>query len=141
MPYATLEDIVERAGSAEVLDIADRDGDGIADPGVIAAALATAGQTIDGYLGVRFQLPLAAVPPLVAKWAVSIARYHLHRDGPPDHVVRDYKDALSELRDAGAGRLALPGADGIAPPSGTSDRVISGSDPRAFTDQAFEGFR
>lgn len=141
MPYATLDDLIERAGSAEILDVADRDGDGIADPAVIAAAIETAGQTVDAYLGVRFQLPLVTPPPMVAKWAVSIARYHLHRDGPPDHVVRDYKDALAELKDAGAGRLALPGLDGAAPASGNNDRVLSAGDCRVFTDRSFEGFR
>lgn len=142
MPYATLADLIERAGPSEIVDVADRDGDMIPDAAVIAAAIEAADQTVNGYLGVRYALPLTAVPPLVGKWAVSIARYHLHRDGAPDYVVRDYKDALAELRDAGAGRLALPGLDGSTPAASPSaGRVWTESDPRAFSDEALDGWR
>ncbi|RJF94806.1 DUF1320 domain-containing protein [Oleomonas cavernae] len=140
MSYATLDDLVERAGAAEILQIADRDNDDIADPAVIAAAIDTAGQTIDAYLAIRYLMPLSTVPSIVLKWAVSIARYHLHRDGAPDHVVRDYKDALAELRDAAAGRLLLPDLAGITPQAGTAGGVqYAGSDP-VFTDANLEGF-
>ncbi|ODN71178.1 gp436 family protein [Methylobrevis pamukkalensis] len=120
MPYCTLADLIERAGETEILEVADRDLDGIADADAVAAAIGQADQTIDGYLGTRFALPLTTVPGLVGKWSVSIARYLLHRDGAPDHVVRDYRDAVAELRDAGAGRLALPDLSGLAPASSSS---------------------
>lgn len=38
MTYATLEDLIERAGAAEIRQIADRDRDGTPDPDVIDAA-------------------------------------------------------------------------------------------------------
>lgn len=130
MPYATLPDLVERAGEDEILQIADRDDDGAADPDVIEAALIHADNTINGYLAVRFTIPLTAVPPIVVTWAVAIARYHLHRQGPPDYVVRDYKDALSALDKAGQGRIAVPGADGIAPAQSSQGAVrVDGPEP------------
>lgn len=140
MAYGGLPDLIARAGEAEILQVADRDDDSIADIAVIDAALAAAAQTIDAYLGVRFALPLATVPEIVVKWSVSIARYHLHRDGAPDNVVRDYKDALAELRDAGAGRLALPDLAGLSPVQGGSSRPIGASSPAVFTPENFEGY-
>jgi phage gp36-like protein len=81
------------------------------------------------------------VPSIVKKWAVSFARYHLHRDGAPDNVVRDYKDALGELKDAAGGRMALPGAAGAQPPQSQSSGAMAASSPATFTDQALEGWR
>ncbi|MQT13644.1 gp436 family protein [Segnochrobactrum spirostomi] len=137
--YATLADIVDRAGEDEILAIADRDRDGVADPAVVAAAIAFAAQTIDSYVGVRYALPLAPVPAIVTAWSVSIARYVLHRDGAPDHVVRDYQGALQALRDAAAGRLALPDVAGIKADA-TAGAVRAESDPPAFTRERLVGW-
>lgn len=140
MTYATLSDLVERAGETEILEIADRDDDGTADPDVISAALETADERINGYLAVRFRLPLTTVAPIVRGWAVSIARYHLHRDGPPDWVVRDYKDAIAELKEAAAGRLNVPGADGNSPAPSSSGATVSDGPEPAFTRDKLEGW-
>ncbi|ARE40909.1 Mu-like prophage protein GP36 [Rhodovulum sp. P5] len=112
MSYATLSDLIERAGEAEIVQIADRDRDGAADADVIAAALADADNAIDGYLATRYDTPLDDVPDLVVTWAVSLARYTLHRNGAPDHVEADYKAAIAALKDAARGLIALPLAAG-----------------------------
>ncbi len=131
MPYASLEDLLERAGEDEILQIADRDLDGNADPDVIDAALVHADNTVNGYVSVQYKLPFSAVPDLVRTWAVSIARYFLHRDGAPDHVVRDWKEAISALKDVAANRLKLPvGPDEPAPQASSgSDVSIVGPGP------------
>jgi phage gp36-like protein len=130
MSYASLPDLIERAGEDEILQVADRDDDGTADPDVIEAALAHADNTINGYLATRYTIPLSSVPPIVVTWAVAIGRYHLHRQGAPDYVVRDYKDALAALDKAQQGRIAVPGADGIAPAQGSEGAVrVDGPEP------------
>ena len=142
MPYAALDDLIERAGASEISEVADRDGDGVPDADVIGAALTTADTTIASYLAVRYAVPLATVPDVVRKWAVAIARYNLHRDGAPDHVVRDYKDALAELKDAGAGRLLLPDASGVQPtatPEAGAVHVSSAAP--VFDDRGLDGWR
>ena len=131
--------MIERAGEEEILQVADRDNDGIADPDVIAAALETADRRIEFYLA-RYRLPLTSVPPIVVGWAVSIARYVLHRQGPPDYVVRDYKDANAELEKVAAGRLTVPDAEGnTPPPSSVGGVTAEGSEPQ-FTRDKLEGF-
>ena len=141
MAYCSLTDLIARAGADEILQVADRDHDGVADTAVITAAVDQAGTVIDAYLSSRYQLPLVSVPALVIGWAVSIARYHLHRDGAPDYVVRDYRDALAALKDAQAGRLSLPDAAG---PSATVATIAGGlgvgGDQPVFSPGALAGW-
>ena len=140
MTYASLEDLVERAGEVEILQVADRDGDGIADPALVHAALVHADNVVNGYVASVTSLPLATVPDLVRTWATAIARYFLHREGPPEYVTADYKDAITGLKDVSAGRIKLPLPDGAlaAPLSGTHDGI---SPAEVFTDQALRGWR
>ncbi len=123
-PYATLADLLARAGEDEILQVADRDADGAPDPTVVASAIATAESEINGYIGARYRLPLTSVPGLVTTWAVSIARYHLHRDGAPDHVVRDWKSAMDGLRDVAKALVSLPVSEGTEAPSDDAGRVV-----------------
>lgn len=122
MPYASLDDLIARAGPDEIRNVADRDRDGATDADVVAEALAHADNIVNGYVAARYTLPFVAVPDLVRTWAVSIARHKLHFQGPPDYVVNDYKDAIAALKDVAAGKLVLPEPDGEIPPvsSGTS---------------------
>ncbi len=141
MPYASLPDLIERAGEDEILQVADRDNDGTADPDVIEAALVHADNLANGYVAVRYALPLTLVPDLLRTWCVSIARYYLHRDGAPDYVVRDYKDATAALKDLARGVIDLPiGGDDPAPaPSETGRVSVSGPDP-VFTAENLKGW-
>lgn len=115
MTYASLDDLIARAGAAEIGQIADRDRDGTPDAPVIAAALQHADSIVNGYVGAKYDLPLATTPPLLLTWSVSIARHFLHRDGPPEHVIADYKDAISALKDVSKGVMALPDVQGADP--------------------------
>ncbi|WP_226781839.1 gp436 family protein [Oceaniglobus trochenteri] len=139
MPYATLTDLTERAGEREILQIADRDGDDVADADVIAAALEDADHEIDGYIGAKYTLPLASTPKLLVTWAVSIARYRLHSDGAPEHVEADYKFAIAALKDVARGLIAIPDASGAEP--ATTGEHFSSSPAQVFTDQALRGWK
>jgi phage gp36-like protein len=138
--YATLSDLTDRAGETELRQIADRDRDGVPDAGVIAAALADARDAIDGYIGAKYALPLADVPPLVRVWAVSIARYILHRNGAPDHVAQDYKDAIAALKDVSRGLITLPVAQGDAAPAPGASEVLAAHPAPVFTPERLRGW-
>ena len=140
MTYATLSDLVARAGEEEILQVADRDDDGVADDDVITKALTDADNIINARLAARYQVPLSTTPDIVNSWAVSIARYFLHRDGAPDHVVRDYNNALADLKDASAGKFPVPDATGVAPSEGSSGSVRVYGDCPAFSRDKLEGF-
>lgn len=141
MSYASLADLIERAGEEEVLQVADRDNDGVADPGVIEAALIHADNIANGFLAVRYTLPLTTVPDLLRTWCVSIARYQLHRDGAPDYVVRDHKDAQAALRDLVRGTVDLPiTVDEPTPAPSDVGRVTITGPESVFTGEKLKGW-
>lgn len=135
MPYASLEDLVERAGMTEILQIADRDGDGAADPDVIDAALVHADNIVNGHVGVKYQTPLTAGHDLARTWAVSIARYYLHRYERPEYVIQDHDNALAALARVGSGKMAIPGAAGAAPDAGQTGGTAMARHPSPHFDR------
>lgn len=139
MPYATLADLQKRAGVEEIKQIADRDRDGVPDADVVDAALIHADNTIDGYLRTVYTLPLSAGHDLVRTWATSIARYMLHRNGPPEHVIADYKDAVAALKDIAAGRMALPDMGGEIPPASVGT-IMADHPAQVFTASKLRGW-
>lgn len=141
MPYATLTDLIERAGEVEIRQIADRDRDGTPDPDVIDAALTDANLVIDGYVGAKYDLPLPSVPKLLLPWAVSIARYLLHRNGAPAHVRQDYTDAIASLKDVASGKIALPVEPGAPAPVIQTGQVLSAHPDQVFTPHRLAGWR
>ena len=67
MSYAVKFDLDTRFGIEEILQLSDRDNSGVTDSGVIDAALSDAQVEIDGYLAVRYALPLSSIPLLVTR--------------------------------------------------------------------------
>lgn len=127
MTYAVLQDLIDRYGEEELMQLTDRATRPEAaigqDP--VIRALEDADRRINGYLGVRYAMPLSTVPPIVVGWACVLARYFLHKDGAPDNVVRDYRDAVAELKDAAAGRLSVPDLDGLQPAQSSQGGILS----------------
>ena len=140
MPYASFEDLLDRCGEAELSQIGDRDGSGTPDPEAIEASLRDADSLIDGYIAARYATPLPSVPPLVRTWAVSIARYTLHRNGAPEHVAQDYKDTVAALRDAQQGRLMLPVPAGAANPNSITGTVMASHPDQVFDRRKMRGW-
>lgn len=141
MNYASLDDLTERAGADELRQIADRDRDGVPDPDVVAAALAAADNLVNGHVGSRYTLPLPSVPDLVRTWATSIARYVLHRNGAPEHVQQDYKDAVAALKDVGRGLIVLPVETGETAPEAATGRVMAEHPDQVFTPARLRGWK
>lgn len=138
MTYATLADLIARAGADEIEQVADRNMDGSPDPEVITAALVHADNTVNGFAAARYRLPFSPVPDLVRTWAVSIARHHLHRHVPPENVVADYRDAITALRDVSRGVIRLTDAVGSEPAG--SDGGVGFGAPAPRADDALRGY-
>ncbi len=138
--YCAATDLTNRYGALALLQVSDRDGDGVADAGVVDAACTDATELMDGYLGKRYTLPLSPVTGIVLGWACAIAWYKLFLS-PPDNVVAAYKDALAQLADARDGKLILQ-CDGVpdaaTPVSG--DVVAVAGAPRVFDYRSLRGF-
>lgn len=114
MTYAIKSDLETRFGADEILQLADRDGSGTADTGVVDAVLADADVEIDGYVSVLYTLPLLTAPALLKQLACDISRYRLWKDRASEQVRQGYEDAVATLKRISAGTVRLP-VNGIEP--------------------------
>lgn len=115
MPYATLEQLLQRPGAVELAQVATPENKPVVDALLLEAtlrgadraawaaearavadaalarindALADADARIDGFLQQRgYALPLNPVPGIVAGWSRDIARYLLHKDRIQDEKI------------------------------------------------------
>lgn len=140
MPYATLQDLIDRFGEDELIALTDRADPpaGAIDAEVVAAALASADAQIDGYVGSRYDLPLTATPPLLNDLACDLARYRLFKDIPTEVVIKNHDDAMKTLRDIAAGRASLD--IGGSEPAAAGDGPRISAPDRIFTSDTLKGF-
>jgi phage gp36-like protein len=130
MSYATGQDLIDRFGEQEVINLTDRDRLGVVDATVASQALVATADEIDGYLAGRYSLPLQPVPRVLIGVACDIARYRLC--GAEVNVTEDirsrYKDAVRFLEHVAAGRISLGGmpGGGAAPVAGPAVLVSAG---------------
>ena len=130
MPYVSATDLGNRIGEGELIRLSDRDGDGVADTGVIDAAIAEADGVIDGYLAGRYDLPLASPPALLKTIACDLILYALHWVEPPEGLRNRKNDAIKMLQSIADGKLVL---DGRTPSTDTpqwGDALAVTTDPR-----------
>jgi phage gp36-like protein len=128
MTYATQVDLETRYGADEILALADRGGNGVADSGVVSGAIATAEVEIDGYLAVKYSLPLATVPVLVTQLACDIARYRLWKDRASEQVRQGYEDAVDILKRLAGGGMRLTDVAGTEAATDPATVSIVGPD-------------
>jgi phage gp36-like protein len=91
---------------------------------------------IDGYLGVRYQVPVAA-SGFVQDMALSIAEYEIYRRGNapevPEKIRQTYEDVLKDLRDIADGKRGIGGAVALAEKAtGGGDGIAVTSDDAQF---------
>lgn len=148
MPYATQSDIVELYGE-HALVVADRDGDGEPDVAAIARALSAASDEIDSHIGVRYGLPLAAVPGMLRQLAVDIACYRLAQtaDVLTEELRQRYEDAVALLRRIAEGKATLvfppaepgDGGEGEEPADNSPQPIVVAGPPRLFSRERTRG--
>lgn len=135
MAYCTLQDLIDRFGSDELVMLTDRASPpaGTIDLTVAGRAIADACDTIDAAIGAVYALPLSSVPARLTAIACDIARYMLYTQAPTDAVQARHAEALASLRNIVAGReiLAVDGAP--AATSGRDTAAVVGTGRRVFT--------
>lgn len=110
--YLTGDEYVQRFGVEETVRLTDQDRKGVVDKARLTAALKDATDTVEAYLGVRYDLPLTPVPPLVKGLVAALAREKLHAQRPTAQVTAEGDRARSMLRDLSAGRMTLADSTG-----------------------------
>lgn len=132
MTYAVQQDLIDRFGNQEILELTDRASLGAIDAAVVDRALADADGEINSYLESRYTLPLAAVTPILVRLAADIARYYLYDDRVTDSVKKRYDDAIAflVLVAKGSATIGVDAANKESPVIGeiqvrANDRVFS----------------
>lgn len=136
MPYATQQDLVDRYGSKELIELTDKTNRPAStiDTVPVTRALDDATALIDSYVAKLYRLPLSAVPPILVKYACDIARYYLHGKAAEkdDAVTRGFKEAETWLVNVSKGLVALE-AEGVAQPQAGGGSVRAVAPGRVFT--------
>jgi len=101
--------------------------------------LQDADQTINSYLGGRYQLPLTNAPEVLERIAAQLARYFLYDDTATEQIANLYKDSIKFLESVAHGKVQLGPADSgaVAQPSAGAEMV---SDSLVFSRRNSEGF-
>lgn len=127
MAYATVEDMVARFGELEILQLTDRNNEGLIDRAVAQTALVDATSEIDAYLG-RFRRPFEDVPPILVRLCCDIARYRLTAAQGvliTEEIRNRYKiDVLELLKALAKGDIQLGIDDAGAEIQADSDGVM-----------------
>lgn len=141
MTYATQQDLIDRFGQEELVELTDRADPpaGVIDATVVTRALADADALIDGYVAARYDLPLPSTPALLTNLAADIARHKLYKDDPTEAVEAALKAAIALLRDIAAGRARLDIAGAEPATSGAAAPEIAAPE-RIFTRGKLGGF-
>lgn len=143
MTYCTKQDLVDRFGEQELIQLTDRVNRPAStiDDVVVSRAIGDASALADGYLAKVLTLPLSPVPSVLTKNVCDIARYYLHgkaaeKDGA---VARAYAEAVAFLRDVSRGLVQLT-EGGDAPPAAGGGQVQWTAPGRVFTRDSLKGF-
>lgn len=139
MGYATKQNLIDRFGQEELIQLTDRGNTGAIDDTVLNQALADADAEIEGYLVGRYALPLVSVPPVLTRIACDVARYHLYDDHATEQVRVRYEDVRKLLEGIASGKvqLGLPASAGAAPVAGAPE--VSAPE-REFTKDTLRDF-
>lgn len=141
MTYATLSHLTDRYGAAMLQAITDRANPpaGTIDVAVVERALTDTDAMIDGYLAVRYKLPMTDVPPVITDLAQMVAIWKLHPYSPDPKIAEDYKWAMRQLEAIAAGGVRLP-LEGVEPAGkgGTGARITDRERP--LTADNMKGF-
>ena len=115
MAYITNADIQTRLGNATYVQLADDNGDGVAETAVVDEARLAAEGELDSYLAVRHLVPVdvTAHPKLAGvlkSAALDLAEYRLRLRRPPlsEDARRRRDQTIEWLRLIAAGTVALP---------------------------------
>lgn len=133
MSYATQQDLIDRFGERELIELTDRAEPpaGTIDANVVAKALADADALVNSYIGRRYKVPIAEVPDVIRRAAADIARYYLFDDRPTEAVRRAYEDTVKFLSDISNGKAVLDVAG--AEPEGAPSGIVTNEPVRTFT--------
>lgn len=141
MAYADKQNMIDRFGETELIQVSNRDipGDVINDE-AFAQAQQDGDAEIDAYLQGRYPLPLTHVPPVLCRLACDLYRYYLYTPRTTEEVEKRYDAAIKFLKDVSKGEVNL-GIDATdQQPAETAHPIRVTSSPRRFSKERMEKY-
>lgn len=146
MAYISLDDILKMIPESEVVMLTDDESLGSVNDDRVAEAIEQADAVVNGYLGVRYSVPLGApVPNIVTKLSTDIAIYNLYSRGTAETVrpvIKDrYDSAVRTLDKLSKGTISLdvdPLPDTLELAAGAESNKTE--DKNTFDRDKMEGF-
>ncbi|WP_162009381.1 DUF1320 domain-containing protein [Labrenzia sp. CE80] len=143
MAYATQQDLIDRFGEDELIQLTDETNlpATTIDAAKVAAHISDAENLADSYLAKLYRLPLDPVPAVLTRIICEISRYFLHgrRTDKDDPVTRDYGQAIAWLKDVAKGAVQLEAEGAASDQSGEGQVQVSAPD-RIFSRDSLSGF-
>jgi len=132
MKYCTKQDMIDRVGFDELVELTDEHHTGQIDDTKLDNAITDASALIDGYLDGVTDLPLPAdIPVLLVRLCVDVVRYYLYDDAVTDLVQSRYDSAIKTLTAISKRDISLGlTKSGAKPVSDNSVEMVS--DGRTF---------
>ena len=142
--YIELADLAASFGADRIVELADKDGDGVADAALVADAIERAESTVESYVARRYDLTAvrAATPAVVVELATDLGLYELAKGrdaglvGPGTEYEAIYNRAIARLKEIASGTTVLDVTTAIAEPT----VVEIDANDRLFTRSTMKGF-
>ena len=138
MAYCTQQDMIDRFGELELIQLTDRHDVNAIDPDVLDRAVERGASDIENYCRDRYVLPLSPVDPMIVAMNADLARFYLYDEDPSDIVQKRYDTAMRFLRDISNGTIKLSST--LRTGSGSSGSPQFDSGDRVFTRDTLKGF-
>lgn len=141
MSYCTQQDLIDRYGESELIELTDREQVGEINTAILDRAISDADGEIDGYL-IKFVRPIAPVPKVLVRIACDITRFYLYDDQATDLVEKRYFNAVKFLQGVSRGEISI-GVDvaGVTPESSTGGgKPQMAVGQRVFNSDTLKGF-
>ena len=137
MSYCTQQDLVDRFGTAKLVQLTDKTNKPATtiNTTTVERAIEDATSLINSYLGKRYQLPLTIDPPdVLVAYAIQIAWFLLHGEaaGKDSPVRMAYGDAMIWLNRVAAGAAIIEGAGEVIGQAG-GGQIKTSAPNRVFT--------
>jgi len=135
--YCTQQDLIDRFGNDELIEISDHENTGSINVVVVQNAITDAGSEIDGYLAGRYSLPLTDAPPVLNKICCDMARYNLYDEGATEAIEKRYDNAVEFLKMAAAGKVSLGVSSGTEVQGAALSEITSDGHVFSRNDKSF----
>lgn len=147
MAYIGLQDLLDKLGEDELVQLTDNAGTGAVDAAVVDEAIQYAQGVFDSYARTRYTLPVPSTP-LVRSLNLKIAVFSLFEnratidEGVYKIRKNAYDDAVKQLIAISQGKAALdvPAAEETLETPATADKILTNASRSKFNDRTLSGF-